>query len=73
MADGSETADRLWNVREFYLSILADSASGILSLPQATDKRDKGIDRALARHHGLISERAGFIWTLYVMKEFGYE
>lgn len=36
-----ETADRLWNVRESYLSILIDLASGILSLPQAADRRDK--------------------------------
>jgi hypothetical protein len=36
-----ETADRLWNVRESYLSLLTDLVGGLVSLPQAADKRDK--------------------------------
>jgi hypothetical protein len=36
-----ETADRLWNVRESYLSLLTDLVSDIVTLSQAADKRDK--------------------------------
>ncbi len=36
-----ETADRLWNVRESYLSLLTDLVSGIVTPVQAADKRDK--------------------------------
>jgi len=36
-----ETADRLWNVRESYLSLLTDLVSGGVTLSQAADKRDK--------------------------------
>ena len=36
-----ETADRLWNVRESYLSLLTDLAANIVTPAQASDKRDK--------------------------------
>lgn len=36
-----ETADRLWNVRESYLSLLTDLVSGILTPPEAANRRDK--------------------------------
>ena len=36
-----ETADRLWSARESYLSLLTDLMSGIVTLAQSADKRDK--------------------------------
>ena len=36
-----ETADRLWNVRESYLSLLTDLAAEIVTPAHASDKRDK--------------------------------
>lgn len=36
-----ETADRLWSVRESYLSLLTDLVSGIVTLTQSAEKRDK--------------------------------
>lgn len=36
-----QTADKLWNVRESYLSLLTDLVSDIITLAQAADKRDK--------------------------------
>lgn len=48
-----ETADRLWNVRESYLSVLADLAGEIITPAQAADKRDK-----LQKELGTIYSRA---------------
>ena len=36
-----ETANRLWNVRESYLSLLTDLAANIVTPTHASDKRDK--------------------------------
>lgn len=36
-----ETADRLWNIRESYLSLLTDLTADILTTSQITDRRDK--------------------------------
>lgn len=36
-----ETANRLWNVRESYLSLLTDLAANIVTPAHASDKRDK--------------------------------
>lgn len=36
-----ETADRLWNVRESYLSLLTDIAANVVTPAQGSDKRDK--------------------------------
>ena len=48
-----ETADRLWNVRESYMSLLTDMAAGILKASQIIDKRDK-----LQKELGTIYSRA---------------
>lgn len=48
-----ETADRLWNVRESYMSLLTDMTTGILKAAQIIDKRDK-----LQKELGTIYSRA---------------
>jgi hypothetical protein len=48
-----EAADRLWNVRESYMSLLTDMTAGILKASQIIDKRDK-----LQKELGTIYSRA---------------
>jgi len=48
-----DTSDRLWNVRESYMSLLTDMTAGILKASQIIDKRDK-----LQKELGTIYSRA---------------
>ena len=36
-----ETADQLWNVRESYVSLLTDMATGAIPMEKATERRDR--------------------------------
>ena len=39
--DHKEAADQLWNIRESYLSLLTDMATGAVSMEKAMERRDK--------------------------------
>ena len=36
-----ESADRLWNIRESYISLLTDLTAGVINAKQASERRDK--------------------------------